>query len=669
MGLIQVLPPLVAERIAAGEVVERPASVVKELVENALDAGATEIAVALEAGGKALIEVTDNGRGMQGEDLKLSVLRHATSKLRSVEDLEKIATLGFRGEALPSIAAVSELTLLTRPREVSDSSTAFELTAAPDGTGSAPVRETTFGHFLGSPHGTRLQARGLFSQIPARLKFLKAQASEVAQVREWMERLALTRPDVGFRLSSDGRTVLNLRAPAPGISLIDAEKERVRAVLADGEDYPILTFHEDGDLQPGIRVRAHWVQGLSTPQTKKMLQIVNGRAVRDRLIQQALLHPFRQALLPGQFPGILLRVDLDPGLIDVNVHPAKTEVRFLESGRIFKAVETAVSSLIARHGIIGYASGARALESDIPFETKAHAHWSASDSNSGPAGSAMGGSHTAVPMHFEAPTTSFRQQSLELDRGSLFTQKPLGGHTQWSATPVVGAPEADIARIAPTGQPGLSVDPALRSEHPLAGSRFAGILFNTYLLYERGSELALIDQHAAHERIRYEKLRLRVTDPARAAAPQQLLLPEAVAINADARIELEKRLPLLNELGFEAEVFGESSVLFRTIPGEWGTDELRVRLRNLVDRLLDADSLPQDQEARALLLDEDIFERIASEACHSAIRAGDRLDREEAERMIEQLFACQHPWNCPHGRPTLTKVPKARFEEWFQRRV
>ena len=160
-----------------------------------------------------------------------------------------------------------------------------------------------------------------------------------------------------------------------------------------------------------------------------------------------------------------------------------------------------------------------------------------------------------------------------------------------------------------------------------------------------------------------------MTDPARAAAPQQLLLPEAVAINPDSRSELESRLPILAELGFEVEIFGENSLLFRAIPAEWGTDELRVRLRNLVDRLLDSESAPADRDARALLMDEDIFERIASEACHSAIRAGDRLDREEAERMVEQLFACAHPWNCPHGRPTLVKVPKGRFEEWFQRRV
>jgi DNA mismatch repair protein MutL len=587
--------------------------------------------------------------------LKLSVLRHATSKLRSVEDLEKISTLGFRGEALPSVAAVSELTLLTRPREMAESSTAFELTAAPDGTGSAPVRETTFGHFLGSPHGTRLQARGLFAQIPARLKFLKSQASEVGQVREWMERLALTRPDVGFRLSSDGRVVLNLRAPAPGTSLLDAEKDRVRAILADGEDYPILTFHEEGDLQPGIQVRAHWVQGLSTPQTRKMLQIVNGRAVRDRLIQQALLHPFRQALLPGQFPGVLLRVDLDPSLLDVNVHPAKTEVRFLESGRIFKAVETAVSSLIARHGIMGFAAGSRTREEDVPLQSQspfASSTWRAQDPTPFAA---------KTPAHFESPTTTYRQQALELDRGSLFQAQPTApGFTTWSETPLAGSPS----------QSPLPLDTLTpQRESPLAGSRFAGILFNTYLLYERGGELALIDQHAAHERIRYEKLRLRVTDPARAAAPQQLLLPEAVTFNPDSRPELEARLALLSELGFEAEIFGENSLLFRAIPGEWGTDELRVRLRNLVDRLLDADAAQPDQDARALLLDEDIFERIASEACHSAIRAGDRLDREEAERMVEQLFACAHPWNCPHGRPTLVKVPKGRFEEWFQRRV
>ena len=359
---IQVLSANVAERIAAGEVIERPASVVKELIENSLDAGATEILVALEDGGKSLIEIIDNGHGMSPEDLALCVRRHATSKLSSVGDLEKILTLGFRGEALPSVAAVSELSVLSRALG-SDTAYELKLPAVSDQERFEDRRfepeKATFGHFLSSPHGTRIQARGLFAQIPARLKFLKSQGAEVSQVREWIERLALAHPKAGFRLLSDGRQVLSLRP--------QSETDRVRSILADGEDYPILSANSDlgaaagglgvPDRAGGIHVRVHWLQGLSSPQMRKLVQVVNGRAVRDRMLQQALLAPFRQALLPGQFPAVALYVDIDPALIDVNVHPTKTEIRFLESRRIFHVIDELIDGLIAREGAPAFAPG------------------------------------------------------------------------------------------------------------------------------------------------------------------------------------------------------------------------------------------------------------------------------------------------------------------------
>ena len=328
---IQILPPAVAERIAAGEVVERPSSVVKELVENALDAGATRLLVQLEDGGKQLISVTDNGHGMDPESLWLATRRHATSKLRALEDLDRLGSLGFRGEALPSIAAVADLTIVSRTAEASQ---AFEL-ALNFETAFAPERAleprpVSFGRFLDAPHGTRIEARGLFSQVPARLKFLRSQGAEVAQVREWLERLAIARPETAFRLESDGRRILELEH--------GTARERIHAVLADGEDYPIVT--EDSEL-----VTLHWIQGLSLPHARRLVQVVNGRAVRDRVLQQALLGGFRQSLLPGQFPAVALFVRTDPRELDVNVHPSKTEIRFLDTRKIFRAVEDAVASV------------------------------------------------------------------------------------------------------------------------------------------------------------------------------------------------------------------------------------------------------------------------------------------------------------------------------------
>lgn len=650
---IQVLPPFVAERIAAGEVIERPASVVKELVENSLDAGATEVSVILEDGGKGLIEVIDNGHGMTPEELSLCVRRHATSKLRSLDDLEKIRTLGFRGEALPSIGAVADVSILSRAVE-SASGSAYEL--AVDSSKSDAIPEAvTFGHFLGSPHGTCIRARGLFSQVPARLKFLKSQAAEVAQVREWLERLALAHPQTGFRLISNDRTLLSLR-PQDEIS-------RVRAILSDDEDYPILTAHTpahtEDDSTSEISVRVHWLQGLSTPQTRKLAQVVNGRSLRDRLLQQALLTPFRQALLPGQFPALALYITVPTGDIDVNVHPTKTEIRFLDSRKVFRAVQSLVESLIARAGAPAYAAGA--LGTMNAAEPNA---WKPE-----PAPAAVG---RPTPGWTERTTPTWRA-SEPAQRGWDFTTPPVVSSASASPT----AEFAEDMRSENTQTPAT-----LAVSHPFQSARLTGILFNTYLVYDLGTEAALVDQHAAHERIRYEKIKRRALGasgtpgaPQPSAPRQALLLPEAVRFAPESRTELESRLQWLEKLGFEVEIFGEDTLLFRSIPAEWGTDSLRPRLKNLVERVLAVESTAAAPKAAAdpdpsdLLMDESLFETLASEACHSAVRAGDRLDPLAAESLVNDLFRCEHPWNCPHGRPTVARVPRGRFEEWFQRRV
>jgi DNA mismatch repair protein MutL len=608
---IQVLPPPVAERIAAGEVIERPASVVKELVENSLDAGAGLVQVVLGDGGKALIEVTDDGHGMDGDNLKLSVLRHATSKISRLEDLDRLHTLGFRGEALPSVAAVSELSILSRARE---SASAHELRLGGWAETGATGRESsaeavTFGHFLNSPHGTRIRAEGLFAQVPARLKFLKSQGAEVAAVREWLERLALAHPGVGFRLLSDGRKILDLKA--------SSESDRVKAVLAGGEDYPVISVQS---REGPLRLRLHWVQGLSLAHSRRLAQVVNSRAVRDRLLQQAMLSAFRQALLPGRFPALALYLEIDPSLIDVNVHPTKSEVRFLESRRIFPAIEALAESAIRRHGAPAYIPESSSPTDDVPLQ------WN-------PSGETTPlGAREATPFSFSGP--------------------PLASTPLSSGT----AEQASFATAGPAPAVSAGLEP----------QRYVGSLFNTYLAYDLGSELVLVDQHAAHERIRYERLKKRVLGGGAAGTPvsQELLIPEAVRFAEDARNELEARLPWLEKLGFGVEIFGEGSALFRAIPADWGTDDLKIRLKNLLERALELPS-----SGKALLLDEALFERLASEACHSSVRGGDRLEREQALSLVERLFATEHPWNCPHGRPTVVRIPRGKLEEWFQRRA
>jgi DNA mismatch repair protein MutL len=603
---IHVLPPSVAERIAAGEVIERPSSVVKELVENSIDAGATEIQVVLEDGGKQLIEVTDNGHGMTPDDLRLSVQRHATSKLSTLAELEKILTLGFRGEALPSVSAVSDLQILSRAK---GDDTVYELRAAAPGMARSEddLKKVTFGHFLNSPHGTRIQARGLFSQVPARLKFLKSQASEVSQVREWIERVGLAHPNVGFKLVSGDRTVLTLRP--------QTAPERVKAILTEDDSFPLVQSESEGG---GFKVKLYWFQGLSLPSSRKLLQVINGRSVRDRLLQQATMAGFRQSLLPGQFPAVALFIEIDPALIDVNVHPTKTEVRFLNSRDIFRTVDSLIEASLVKHGAPTYASA-------TPSSSQP---WGGPSSYSGYSGN----SAATGTQDWTSPT--------------------LNAHESVGSTPSLW----NLAEVQEVS-------------HPLTHTTYLGTLFGTYFVFDDKTEMVLVDQHAAHERIRYEKLKKRVLDPetgsSKTSESQTLLVPEPVRFPAEHRQTVEARLPLLSDLGFDAELFSEDTVLIRSLPSEWKNTEVLPRLKSLLERLI---ALEQPA-SRELLWDETVFEKLASEACHSAIRAGDFVDAYQAREIVSQLFGCQHAWNCPHGRPTVVRIPRGKLEEWFQRRV
>ncbi|MEO5968289.1 MAG: DNA mismatch repair endonuclease MutL [Bdellovibrionia bacterium] len=735
---ISLLPPGVAERIAAGEVIERPASVIKELVENSLDAGATEVAVILEDGGKSLIEILDNGHGMAAEDLALSIERHATSKLSSLEDLEKIATLGFRGEALASVAAVSDLSIVSR---TADSKDAYELLAG-DVTQRRIEKPSpslvTFGYFLNSHHGTRIRATGLFSQIPARLKFLKSQAAEVTQTREWLERLALAYPHVGFRLVSNDRTVLTLRP--------EDEVSRVRAILSDGDDYPVVTaeHEQDGFRDLGLKVRLHWVQGLSTSNSRKLIQVVNSRAVKDRVLQQAVLTPFRQALLPGQYPAVALFIDINPAAIDVNVHPSKIEIRFLDTRKIFSSIDTLVKSMISRHGAPAIAApsfrpplGAPAFqESSSPLLASPIAGL-AVDMTKEPAFAPLATSLAAslgTPLQINSPPLT-PPTTNTYDRGNSFSgnwskneyrsekifpvqdkqpSRPNFGGTVslWKASeagPQQGDSSNSFDSNSYTDYSQKSAPTTSAKLDPLEFSRYAGTLFNTYLIYEKKNEVILVDQHAAHERIRYENLRkkfLRTSSSPSASKPegaenspsalpafhsQALLIPEAIRVSTENRQVLADRLKQISYFGFEAGFYDEtqtetdsksfksnesenlsdSIVLFRAVPAEWGFNQLKPRLRNLIDRLLSLNdpTTSNGEIDSSIVLDETLFELLASEACHSSVRAGDPLELQESSNLVEQLFKCEHPWNCPHGRPTVVYLPQAKFEEWFQRRV
>lgn len=609
---IQILAPHVAEKIAAGEVVERPSSVVKEFVENALDAKATSIAITLEDGGKKLIEVLDNGVGMNSADMELSIQRHATSKISEFNDLESLHSFGFRGEALPSVAAVSDLSIISRTQSQED---AFELSLAR----SPKAKPITFGHFLGEPHGSRIRAEGLFSQIPARLKFLKSNRSEITQVREWVERLSLTHPEVAFRFVHDDKTLFKL--PSQNF------EERIKEVLSQNEDYPVV-FQELKST--GITGKLYWLQGMSIPHTKKMIQIVNGRILKDRLLQQALLNPFRQSLLPGQFPALVLHLEIDPKEIDVNIHPTKTEVRFLNSGQIFKHVQSLVEKAVYHSGAPSYVPS---QSQDQPFISRT----------------------LTEPLFRSRSQHSDRPKAIQ-ESFSLKDSFQIPSHPESNETFSSDSTDHKQPDVYKTSN---------RASHLFKDAVYLGTVFQTYLVFDLGKELGLIDQHAAHERIRYEALKKSILNPNSDVHRQALLLPEAIQFDEENIKIIEERLPLLEKCGFEVEVFSDQSVLFRAIPSVWNGSGLKVRLKGLVEKLINL----SDFDPENSLFDEALFEKIASQACRSSIMAGDRLLREEALSLTDSLFETDHPWNCPHGRPTVVKINQSKFEEWFQRKI
>lgn len=662
---VQRLPLALSERIAAGEVIERPASVVKELVENALDAGAQQVLVRLEAGGKELIEVIDDGHGMLPEDLQLCVERHATSKLSCLEDLERILTLGFRGEALPSIAAVAELTLVSRSREapLEPLSPAYRLQvgdswAHPDLSKKPSLEPLSFGSFVSHrPHGTWVQVRNLFHQIPARLKFLKSQAAEVSQTRDYLERLALCYPEVAFQLESDGRSLLHLPGRPQSLAPVAHFRERLKLIWGEEGNQASCFFHtfttpdNPGDLlDRGLRMQVDWWQGFSSKTTQKMIQVVNGRPLKDRLLQQAILSAFRQSLLPGQFPALVFQMTLEPTALDVNVHPAKTEVRFLEPQKIFQKVETFLKKCLHQTQSASFPQSLifplqEKPWQEGPLEPPLSVATSVSLSDPRVISWGPGKEHSV----FEAPL-SLVERDYTKTRDSRPSMPPL---PSLSFSPSSSAPSS--ASLPEEFQAAL----------------YRGTVFQTYWIYEQKGELVVFDQHAVHERIQYEALKKRIFSPTGSSAlasAQKLLFPETLPLPKDQEIPATTFLLVLEKLGFEAELFGEHQCLVRAVPAVWGTAALSVRLRSLIDRIQASGEAFSQVLGQDFLWDEGLFEKVASEACHSSVRAHEALSIAQIQALLQALFRTDHPWNCPHGRPTLIRLTESKWQEFFLRR-
>lgn len=587
---VRQLPENVVNRIAAGEVIERPASVVKELVENAIDAGATRVEVVLSGGGRELIRVSDNGAGMSAEDLALSVERHATSKLDS-EDLLNISTLGFRGEALPSIGAAARLSIVTRSR---GSDTALEVRV--EGGEKSEMRPAALGE------GTRVEVRDLFYATPARLKFLKSEQAETAAAIDVIRRLALARPDVAFTVAAGDRVIqypLRSKDAAARFADVIGGDARANTVPVDAE-------------REGVRLSG--LAGLPTFSKANSLSqylFVNGRPVRDKLLMGALRGGYADLLHSGRYPVAALFIELDPHEVDVNVHPSKAEVRFrdpsLVRGLVVRALQEALGG------------GARR--------------------------SATTGTDRLVSFARPQSSANFSSQW----RGAAAPHRSGLAEAAQAAFDVIAQPSADArADLAPVLQAVL--------ERPLGAARAQ--LHETYIVAQTVDGLVIVDQHAAHERIVYEKLKRALGE--KAISTQMLLVPAVVELEPSDAAALLARTEELAMLGLVLEPFGQGAVLVRETPallGDVNADDL---VRDLAEHIAEWDD--------ALPLERNLLAIASRVSCHGSIRAGRRLKPEEMNALLREMERTENAGQCNHGRPTYVELKLFDIEKLFGRR-
>ncbi|MBM2806109.1 MAG: mutL [Deltaproteobacteria bacterium] len=577
---IRVLSDEMASRIAAGEVVERPASVVKELIENSLDAGASEIFVWVEKAGSALIRVTDNGAGMAPADLALSVERHATSKLADDDELFRIATLGFRGEALPSIGSIARMEIISRQagaptgqRLRVDGGKKDELQAAP----AAP--------------GTSIEIKDIFFNTPARRKFLKAPATELSHICDVVNRMALAYPEVHFRLQHDGRTVADYVA-------VNHAKDRLHQVLGRDVAKGLAPF---GSRQGELTVSGYLSAApTSFPNPRYLYTFVNRRYVRDKVLIHALLQGYDTLLMKGQYPALLLLLEIPFEEVDVNVHPAKYEVRFRRQSDVHDAVSRAVRQALRQEA-------KEPLSRENPFSS-----------------TPFFGVREAPLPYAIAPTSRYDQPAA---REAVFLVPP---------------------RTEMFPEPGF-----------FSSLTVLGQILGCYLICAAPRGLALIDQHAAHERIAFEKLRHQLDDGK--VEGQNLLIPQSLDLSAGEMMLVEQKRDVLEHFGFSLEPFGPGAYAITAAPALLPEGDYTQTVRQMVAELAEVDTSAKIRHH--------LEERLATIACHSVIRANRKLEIDEMRALLRELDQVEFATQCPHGRPVLLEFSRDELERMFKRVV
>lgn len=634
---VQLLPPELCNQIAAGEVLERPASAVKELVENALDAGARAVFVDLDEGGQALIRITDDGSGMRREDAELALQRHATSKISTVDDLSAIRTLGFRGEALASIASVSRMRLITQPHDAM-LGTLIEI----EGGHTARIAETA------AAPGTVIEVRDLFYNTPARLKFLKRDTTELKRVQGWMQRLALMRPDVHFRLTADGRKRLDV---PPHRDPVD----RLLAVL--GRELT-EALHPLPELPPvdGVVTRGWFSEPSFTVRGGgSQFVFVNGRFIKDRTISAAITAAYRELMGKGRQPAVVLFIEVPLDLIDVNVHPTKIEVRFQDNDTVFRSVYRGLRDGLAAAPWARDTPGRARLGSAIgTLEDDDFVGGGGDRALAERTGTEAGA--TAREPWLSALLGGAPNDRARRDAPSLYdaapwvgAERPLRGS---SAPDGLRRPDEGLAPRAPQGGPGE------RSAPYFSRLRYIGQYSRAYLVCSDSAGLVIVDQHAAHERISFE--RLKASHEGRAPESQRLLFPVQLELDAVRAAALEDHLDFFAELGFELEPFGGQSFALKAVPGMLAGARYLDIVKDALDDLSNLERTTRVEEAIEAVL--------SRMACHGSVRAGDDLTEEEVYALFEQMDRIDFRAHCPHGRPVYFRLTLEELEKRFDRR-
>lgn len=590
---IQILPKDLSEKIAAGEVIERPGSVIKELIENSIDAQADNILIEIEDGGRKRMLVSDNGTGIPDDEIAIALQRHATSKISKIDDLWNISTMGFRGEALPSIATVSRFTIESRAEGFLGKKLYFEGAGLKSDSSSIDPRS-----LLTSATGTVITVEDLFYNVPARLKFLKARSSETSHIRELIERTAICNEHIAFLFLSEGRQVLKLNASTDRAQrfaeIISTDSSHIEAFDLSYESISVTGYFDRHD-------RAN--------QSRHVYLCVNGRMVRDKLLMQATISALRPIMMEGEYPRVFLDVRVDPADIDVNVHPAKSEVRFRQARDVFQTVHAALSKLSRAPAKVAYSINTEASVQPPLLDVGSYQY------------------RTRV----DVPDVQLHSQSQLREQKLSYAPTPLNRQT--------------IESI---------------NEH------YIGQLKNTYLLFQDDQGLTFIDQHAADERVNYEKIKARFIRDG-GLKPQPMLISKVVKCKPDEVALALDLKEVFSKFGFEIEVFGDQSVIIRSAPEGLDPNDSHELFMAILEQGKESSSFADSTDLTML---SPKLERVFSTAaCHSSIRAGQPLSEREARALAFHMDQTKSSGNCPHGRPSMIKISFTQIEDWFKRRV